>query len=101
MLKIKKIVMLTLVLVGLVAMLSVAAAPVEQSSSLSGIVLADSLVKDGELVKEGQVLVKVMTIAGPVPAARATVDGRVAAVLVKPGDKVAVGQVLVRLESAH
>ena len=101
MLKRKRILFLTMLFVVAVAVFSAAAAPVDQTSSLNGIVLADSLVKPGDMVKEGQVLVKVSTIAGPAPAARATLDGRVASVLVQPGDKVKVGQVLVRLESSR
>ena len=96
-----KILLLTLVLVATVAVFSAAAATIDQTSSLNGVVLADSLVKPGDAVKEGQVLVKVSTIAGPAPAARATTDGRVASVLVQPGQTVKVGQVLVRLENGQ
>lgn len=72
---------------------------VDQRGVLSGTVSGQGLVAPGTLVKEGGVLVFVDTIAGPQPAARATLDGRVKEVLVRPGDAVKAGDVLVRLES--
>lgn len=74
---------------------------VEQRSSLSGTVAADGLVQPGSQVREGTVLVKVNTIAGSQPAARATADGVVREVLVHPGENIAVGTVVVRLETSR
>ena len=37
------------------------------------------------------------TIAGPAPAARANIAGKVTAVLVKPGDNISNGQTVVRV----
>lgn len=59
--------------------------------------LADGLTAVGMQVSEGQVLVKVKTIAGPAPAARANIAGKVTAVLVKPGDNISNGQTVVRI----
>lgn len=70
---------------------------VDQKTTLSGVVLADGLATVGMQVSEGQVLVKVKTIAGPAPAARTNVSGKVTAVLVKPGDNITNGQTVVRV----
>ena len=67
------------------------------ASTLNGVVLADGLAAVGMQVSEGQVLVKVKTIAGPAPAARANIAGKVTAVLVKPGDNISNGQTVVRI----
>ena len=69
---------------------------VDQKTTLNGVVLADGLATVGMQVSEGQVLVKVKTIAGPAPAARANA-GKVTAVLVKPGDNISNGQTVVRV----
>ena len=50
---------------------------VDQKTTLNGVVLADGLAAVGMQVSEGQVLVKVKTIAGPAPAARANIAGKV------------------------
>lgn len=71
---------------------------VDQKGVLSGRVLADGLVAPGADVREGQVLVVVEGLAGPAPALRANVDGKVREVLVKPGDTIRTGDVLVRIE---
>lgn len=70
---------------------------VDQKTTLNGVVLADGLAAVGMQVSEGQVLVKVKTIAGPAPAARANIAGKVTAVLVKPGDNISNGQTVVRV----
>ncbi len=101
MMKGKRILLLTMLLVVSVVVFSAAAASIDQTSSLNGVVLADSLVKPGDSVTEGQVLVKVSTIAGPAVASRATIDGRVESVLVQPGQTVKAGQVLVRLTNGN
>ncbi len=74
---------------------------VDQKSVLSGTVLSSNLASAGSIVREGDVLVVVDSITGPVPAVRATVDGKVKEVLVKPGDMIRTGDVLVRIEAAH
>ncbi len=75
-----------------------AAAIAEQRSSLAGTVLTDQLAVVGQNVREGDVLLKVQTISGAVPAVRASTDGVVRQVLVHPGERVAAGQVVVKLE---
>lgn len=72
---------------------------VDQKTTLNGVVLADNLVTVGMDVSMGQVLVKVKTIAGAAPAARANIAGKVTAVLVKPGDKISNGQTVVRVSA--
>ena len=52
-----------------------ASGPVVQTSMLSGTTV--SVVAPGTKVKEGDVLVMVDSLVGPVPAARATADGTV------------------------
>lgn len=73
---------------------------VDQKTTLNGVVLADGLATVGMQVSEGQVLVKVKTIAGPASAARANIAGKVTAVLVKPGDTISNRQTVVRV-AAH
>lgn len=70
---------------------------VEQRATLSGVVLADGLVQNGAKVAQGQVLVKIKSIAGAAPAARANIAGTVTAVLVQPGQNIKAGQVVVKL----
>lgn len=70
----------------------------DQKVVLSGKVLAGGMASPGASVREGDILLVVDTITGPVPAARATSDGIVREVLVKPGDSVRSGDVVVRLE---
>jgi len=96
----KKIIiwLVVLTLAGLGAWVGAAEKLVDHTSSLSGRVVSDGLVIPGATVREGDILVKVDTITGPMPAVRATVDGRVREVLVKPGDMVQAGSVVVRIE---
>ena len=70
---------------------------VDQKTTLNGVVLEDGLAAVGMQVSEGQVLVKLKTIAGPAPAARVNIAGKVTAVLVKPGDNISNGQTVVRI----
>ena len=56
------------------------------------IVVADNLAVVGQEVRQGDVLVKVKTVAGAMPAARATVTGKVTAVFVVPGQKIVGGE---------
>ena len=71
---------------------------VDQNGVLAGRIIAANLVTVGTPVKEGAVLASVESIAGAVPAARATRDGIVREVLVKPGDRVKAGQLIARIE---
>ena len=87
--------MLTL---GLVT-LGLAAGGAPQLSTLSGTVAAEGLVSPGTSVSEGQVLVNVKTIAGPMPAARANVSGTVSAVLVKAGQSITSGQTVAEISA--
>lgn len=95
-----KLLMVLSLLIGVTAWQSdaAAAAIAEQRSSLAGTVLAGQLAVVGQSVREGDVLLKVQTIGGAVPAARASSDGVVRQVLVHPGERVAAGQVVVKLE---
>ena len=72
---------------------------VDHSSVLTGKVLTQVLIVPGQSVKQGDVIVMVDTIAGPAPAARANVNGKVIAVLVKGGDIIRVGQIVARIEA--
>ena len=74
------------------------AAGVAQKSTLNGVVQADGLVKVGQSVRQGDVLVKVKTIMGASPAARATVTGTVKAVYVTAGQQIAGGQIVAEIE---
>ena len=65
---------------------AVFAEPVPQSSVLSGVVT--SVVEENAVVKEGQVIVTVDSLVGPVPAARADADGVVQKVLVVKGQRI-------------
>ena len=84
-----------------VAWTSAAGALTDQKSVLDGKVLADGLTYPGAEVHEGDTLVVVDSITGPVPAVRANTDGRVKEVLVKPGDFIHSNDVAVRIEPAH
>lgn len=78
-----------------------AAQVVEEKSVLAGTVSHEQLAVAGQTVKEGDILVRVDTITGPVAAARATVDGTVKSVLVAPGDRVKPGDVVVKLDAVR
>lgn len=90
-------VLMALCILGGVYTLAFANNGVDQKTTLSGVVLADGLVSAGMQVSQGQVLVKVKTIAGPAPAARANVSGKVTEVLVRPGESISNGQTVVRI----
>ena len=96
----KSILLVALLLVSAMAWAVSANSLVDQRSVLAGRVVAQDLVTAGARVKEGNILVKVASITGSAPAARATVDGVVQEVLVKPGDTVRAGDVLVRIQPA-
>jgi biotin carboxyl carrier protein len=102
MLRPKIVIVLALSLIILaVAWAAAEGSAVDQKSVLAGQVLADNLVVPGTAVHEGDVLIMIGTITGPVPAVRANVDGKVKEVLVKPGDSIQTGQVLVRIEQVR
>ena len=79
------------------ATLGLASGGVPQISTLSGTVTADGLVAPGASVSEGQVLVNVKTVAGPMPAARANVAGTVNSVLVTAGQNITSGQTVAEI----
>lgn len=74
-----------------------AATAVPQKSVLTGRVV--SVVSPGTTVKEGDVLVTVTSLAGPVPAVRADVDGVVKEVLVNQGENIEKQDTAVIIES--
>jgi biotin carboxyl carrier protein len=74
---------------------------IDQTSVLSGQVVSQGLVTPGTVVREGNVLVNVQTLAGPMPTARATSDGVVREVLVKAGETIRSGDVVARVEPTH
>ncbi len=76
---------------------SVMAAPVSYQSVLTGKVA--STVSVGSAVTEGQTLVTVETLAGPMAAAKSTVTGTVTAVNVTVGSDVSRDQIVVTVES--
>jgi biotin carboxyl carrier protein len=75
-----------------------AAGLVDHKAVLSGRVSGQDLTNAGQDVREGDVLVRVETVAGAQPAVRAAVNGVVREVLVRPGDTIQAGKVVVRVE---
>lgn len=96
----RKILILTLLTLGLVTSVALAAI-MEQSSSLKGMALAEGLPSIGQDVQEGQVLLYVNSMNGKVPAVRANISGRVVEVLVRPGEEVFAGQVVFKIQSIN
>jgi len=78
------------------SLLVTATAAVDQIGVLSGPVT--DVVTSGVTVQEGDILVRVDTLTGPVPAARATSNGVVTEVLVKPGDTIKFGDIVARIK---
>ena len=93
----KKMIIVATVVLSIMAgtLMVTASAAVDQIGVLSGKVI--SVLSPGTPVHEGDILVKVDTLTGPVTAARASTSGVVAEVLVKPGDVVKIGDVVVRI----
>lgn len=89
--------MLALVALTAIGITSAMAAPVSYQSVLTGKVA--SVVNIGAPVTEGQTLVTVETLAGPMAAAKSTVTGTVSAVNVTVGSDVSRDQVVVTVES--
>ncbi|WP_288298597.1 biotin/lipoyl-containing protein [uncultured Megasphaera sp.] len=86
-------------MVAALAVSSVMAADVSYTSVLSGKV--DSVVPVGTTVAEGDVLLTVESLAGPMPAARANSNssGTVKSVTIQPGSAVTQGTVVVVVET--
>ena len=102
MLRPRNIVVIALItLVVAAAWVTASGSPVDQKSVLSGRVLADNLTISGAVVREGDVLVYVDTIAGPAAAVRANADGKVKEVLVRPGDNIRTGDIAVRIDATR
>ena len=94
----KLIVILTIAALGIFTLAVGCAAVTDQRAAVSGIVVADGLAQEGTQVKQGDILVKVKSIAGgSIAAARATTAGKVSQVLVKPGDKIEAQQVVAKV----
>lgn len=73
------------------------AADVQHTAVLGGTVA--NVAPVGQSVKEGDVLLTVNGLAGPMPATRASVDGVVKAVMVHPGTDVHQGEVVIVVAS--
>lgn len=96
----KKLLMIALAAaVGVFSMYAVGCAAVtDQRAAVSGEVVAEGLVQQGAVVQQGDVLVKVRSLAGgSIAAARATTKGKVTQVLVRPGDKIQAQQVVAKI----
>ena len=93
----KKTIIIAITAIFLIAgsLLVMASAAVDQVGVLSGPVT--DVVASGTTVREGDTLVRVNTLTGPVPAARATTSGVVAEVLVKTGDSIKIGDIVARI----
>ncbi len=98
---VKKKILLAAVLtvLGVFSMYTIGCAAVtDQHAIVSGEVVADGLLQEGAQVKQGDVLVKIKSLAGgSIAAARATTSGKVVQVLVKPGDKIVAQQVVAKI----
>ncbi len=97
MMSMKKKVLTLAAMVAALAASSVMAADVSYTSVLSGKV--DSVVPVGTAVAEGDVLLTVESLAGPMPAARANSSGTVKSVTIQPGSAVTQGTVVVVVET--
>lgn len=87
------------VLVGMFSLYTVGCAAVtEQRAVISGEVVAEGLVQTGVLVQQGDILVKVKSLAGgSIAAARATTAGKVSQVLVVPGQRISAEQIVAKI----
>ena len=97
MMSMKKKVLTLAAMVAALTASSVMAADVSYTSVLSGKV--DSVVPVGTAVAEGDVLLTVESLAGPMPAARANSSGTVKSVTIQPGSAVTQGTVVVVVET--
>jgi biotin carboxyl carrier protein len=94
----RNILVISLVMMFAFASFAFAAGAIAQTSSLAGTVVAEGLVAPGTMVSEGQILVKVKTIAGTAAAARANCSGKVVSVSVSPGNSIVAGQVVANVQ---
>jgi len=96
----KKVIIIVAVLITLISgsLLVAASSGADQLGVLAGRV--SYIVPVGKAVAEGDILVKVDALTGPVPAARANTRGIVSEVLVAPGDPIAIGQVVARVQAS-
>jgi len=87
------------VFVGIASLHTVGCAAVtEQRAVISGEVVAEGLVQTGALVQQGDILVKVKSLAGgSIAAARATTAGKVSQVLVEPGQLIVAEQIVAKI----
>ena len=92
---------LIVVVVGLLLITSslivAANAAIDQRGVLPGQVV--KVVTQGTAVREGDALVQVDTLTGPVTAARATTDGVVVEILVKAGDFIKIDDIVARIKT--
>lgn len=94
--KLKKLAVLT-TLLAIGGVLAVAAQAVVHTTVLSGTVT--KVVAPGTAVREGDTLVEVDSLAGSMPAARATVDGTVVQTDVEVGQKIEQGREVAVVET--
>lgn len=73
------------------------AADVQHTAVMGGVVT--SVAPVGATVREGDVLLSINALAGPIPATRSSVNGIVKAVMVHPGSEIHQGEVVVVVES--
>lgn len=87
------------VLAGLAGLMAMPAAAADVSYTTVLSVSVVSVAPVGATVKEGDVLLTVNSLAGPMPAARSDKEGVVKTVLVQPGSQVQQGAVVVVVET--
>ena len=95
----KKLLIAALAVVGALSMFTIGCAAItDQHAVVSGTVVADGLVTECAVVKQGDVLVNVKSLAGSnIAAARATTSGHVTQVLVQPGQNIVPQQVVAKI----
>lgn len=96
--KLKKRILLALGFISALASSTALAADAPYTSVLSGTVTDVASV--GQTVKEGDVLVQVDSLAGPMPAIRAKKQGVVTKVNTKPGNQIQKGDVIIVVDEA-
>lgn len=78
-----------------------AAELVSCSAVLEGRVAAADLVRAGQSVTAGQVLVNVETLSGLTPSVLSPIDGVVREVLIRPGQNIVSGEVVLKIEGRN
>lgn len=96
--KLTRRILLALGLASVFASSSALAANAPYTSVLSGTVT--DVVSVGQTVKEGDVLVQVDSLAGPMPAIRAKKQGVVTKVNTQPGNQIQKGDVVIVVDEA-